>query len=148
LRGISGFLVGILADYIIYRLKVRVIIVRRTAQIIGDCGIAIFLLLATYVAKTPLQGIIFITIGTGLNSFALAGLTVSQLDIAPRYSGIIFGLGNSLGMIPAIVGVALTGWILDATGRNWNIIWNSAAALYFTDAFVFSIWAGENVIIE
>ncbi|RIA92786.1 major facilitator superfamily domain-containing protein [Glomus cerebriforme] len=147
-QGTSGFFVGILADYIIYRLKVRVIIVRRMAQIIGSWSIAIFLLLATHIAKTPLQSIILIAIGTGLNSFTLAGLTVSQLDIAPRYSGIIFGLGNSLGIIPAIVGVALTGWILDTTGRNWNIIWNSSAALYFTGASVFSIWAGDTVIIE
>lgn len=34
---------------------------------------------ATHVAKTPLQGIILITIGNGLNSFTLAGLTVSQV---------------------------------------------------------------------
>ncbi|RIA95328.1 major facilitator superfamily domain-containing protein [Glomus cerebriforme] len=147
-QGISGFFVGILADYIIYRLKVRVIIVRRMAQITGSLSIAVFLLLATYVAKTPLQGIILIAIGTGLDSFTLAGSIVSQLDIAPRYSGVIFGLANSLGTIPAIVGVALTGWILDTTGRNWNIIWSSSAALYFIGAFVFSIWAGEKVIIE
>ncbi|CAB4422539.1 unnamed protein product [Rhizophagus irregularis] len=147
-QGVSGFFVGILADYVINRLKVRVIIVRRIAQIIGSCGIAIFLLLATHVAKTPLQGIILITIGNGLNSFTLAGLTVSQLDIAPRYSGLIFGLGNSLGMIPVIVGLTLTGWVLDSTGKNWNIIWNTASALYFTGAFAFSILAGEKVVIE
>ena len=46
-QGTSGFFVGILADYIIYRLKVRVITVRRIAQIIGSCGIAIFLLLVS-----------------------------------------------------------------------------------------------------
>ncbi|RGB42532.1 major facilitator superfamily domain-containing protein [Rhizophagus diaphanus] len=147
-QGVSGFFVGILADYVINRLKVRVIIVRRIAQIIGSCGIAIFLLLATHVAKTPLQGIILITIGNGLNSFTLAGLTVSQLDIAPRYSGLIFGLGSSLGMIPVIVGLTLTGWVLDSTGKNWNIIWNTASALYFTGAFAFSILAGEKVVIE
>ncbi|GBB86315.1 hypothetical protein RclHR1_12740001 [Rhizophagus clarus] len=147
-QGTSGFLVGILADYVINRLKVRVIIVRRIAQIIGSFGIAIFLLLATHVAKTPLQGIIFITIGNGLNSFTLVGLNVSQLDIAPRYSGLIFGLGNSLAMIPVIVGLILTGWILDSTEKNWNIIWNTSAALYFTGALVFSIWAGDKVIIE
>jgi hypothetical protein len=70
------------------------------------------------------------------------------LDIAPRYSGLIYGLGNSLGMIPVILGLTLTGWILDTTGKNWNIIWNTAAASYFTGAFVFTIWAGEKVVIE
>jgi hypothetical protein len=46
-QGISGCFVGILADYAIHRVKVRVIIVRRMAQIIGCCGIAIFLLLVS-----------------------------------------------------------------------------------------------------
>jgi hypothetical protein len=46
-QGTSGFFVGILADYIINRLKVRVIIVRRIAQIIGSCGVGIFLLLVS-----------------------------------------------------------------------------------------------------
>jgi cyanate permease len=70
------------------------------------------------------------------------------LDIAPRYSGVIFGLANSLGLIPAILGVSLTGWILDATGRNWNIIWNSIAISYFMGAIIFSILVGDKVVIE
>ncbi|GBB84738.1 hypothetical protein RclHR1_11300007 [Rhizophagus clarus] len=147
-QGISSLFVGALVDYIIYSLKVRIIIVRRIAQIISSCGYAIFLLLAEYAAKTPLQGIILISIGTGLGSFILGGLYVSQLDIAPRYSGVIFGLGNFLGIIPSILGVSLVGWILDATGRNWNIIWNSVAASYFIGAFIFSIFARDRVVIE
>jgi len=71
-----------------------------------------------------------------------------KLDIAPRYSGVIYGLGNSFGVIPGILGVALTGWILDSTERNWNIIWNAAATLYFIGTFVFVYWAGERVVIE
>ncbi|CAB4409970.1 unnamed protein product [Rhizophagus irregularis] len=147
-QGISVLFVGTLADYMTCKIKVRVVIVRRIAQIISSWGFATFLLLATYVAKTPLQGIILISIGTGLNSFSIAGVKISQLDIAPRYSGVIFGLANSLGMIPAILGVSLTGWILDATGRNWNIIWNSIAISYFMDAIIFSILVGDKVVIE
>ncbi|PKC08087.1 MFS general substrate transporter [Rhizophagus irregularis] len=95
-QGISVLFVGTLADYMTCKIKVRVVIVRRIAQIISSWGFATFLLLATYVAKTPLQGIILISIGTGLNSFSIAGVKISQLDIAPRYSGVIFGLANSL----------------------------------------------------
>ncbi|CAG8490439.1 6378_t:CDS:2 [Funneliformis caledonium] len=148
IQGITGFFVGTLADYLIHKVQVRVIIVRRMAQMIGGCGIAIFLLLAVYVAQTPLEGIIFLAIGFGLYSFTCAGISVSQLDIAPRYSGVIYGLGNSLGVIPGIIGVAITGWILDATERNWNIIWNSTAALYFTGTLVFVSWVGGKVVIE
>jgi hypothetical protein len=106
-QGISVLFVGILADYMTCKIKVRVVIVRRIAQIISGCGFATFLLLvskkqalfyvfnithlfiyiicvwkkATYVAKTPLQGIVLISIGTGLGSFAIAGFTISQVRI-------------------------------------------------------------------
>ncbi|CAG8494124.1 20497_t:CDS:2 [Cetraspora pellucida] len=103
---------------------------------------------AVYLASTPLQGIILITIGLGLNSFTIAGVSVSQLDIAPRYAGIIFGLGNTLGVIPAIFGVALTGWILDISGNQWNIVWTFAAIMYFIGSSVFVIWVGDEIVID
>lgn len=105
-QGISVLFVGTLADYMTCKIKVRVVIVRRIAQIISSWGFATFLLLvskkqalfyvfnithlfiyimclkkATYVAKTPLQGIILISIGTGLNSFSIAGVKISQVRI-------------------------------------------------------------------
>ncbi|CAG8505925.1 9576_t:CDS:2 [Cetraspora pellucida] len=147
-QGITGLFVGIFADYMIYKMKIRVINVRRTAQLIGSFGVAIFLLLAVYLASTPLQGIILITIGLGLNSFTIAGVSVSQLDIAPRYAGIIFGLGNTLGVIPAIFGVALTGWILDISGNQWNIVWTFAAIMYFIGSSVFVTWVGDEIVID
>ena len=71
-----------------------------------------------------------------------------KLDIAPRYSGVIYGLGNSFGVVSGIMGVALTGWILDVTGRNWDIVWNLSATLYLTGTFVFVRWVGERVVVE
>ncbi|CAI2169632.1 3149_t:CDS:2 [Funneliformis geosporum] len=147
-QGAMGFVVGTIGDHMIHKVKFRVITIRRIAQSIGSFGVAIFLLLAAYFASTPFEGIILITIGMGLNTFTLAGVSVNQFDIAPKYAGIIYGLGNTLGVIPGIFGVALTGWILDVTGRNWNIIWDIAASLYFSSALIFLAWAGGDVIID
>ncbi|CAG8574357.1 12811_t:CDS:2 [Funneliformis mosseae] len=147
-QGVMGFVVGTIGDHMIHKVKFRVITIRRIAQSIGSFGVATFLLLAAYCASSPFEGIILITIGMGLNTFTLAGVSVNQFDIAPKYAGIIYGLGNTLGVIPGIFGVALTGWILDVTGRNWNIIWDIAASLYFSSALIFLAWAGGEVIID
>ncbi len=38
------------------------------------------------------------------------------LDVAPRGSAVLFGFGNTFAQIPGIVGVAVTGWLVDITG--------------------------------
>lgn len=51
--------------------------------------------------------------GTGLGT---GGFIVNHLDIAPRYAGILMGLSNTFATLPGIIGVAATGFILQATG--------------------------------
>ncbi|CAG8482564.1 5485_t:CDS:2 [Paraglomus occultum] len=145
---IVGSSVGVLADYAIYKLNMRVVVARKLAQVIGSLSIAICLLLATFVVSTAVQGILVITIGTGLYGFTMAGLSVSLHDIAPLYAGTIFGLSNTIATIPAIFGVVLTGWILDVAGHQWEIVWVLTSAIYFLGIVAFVAWAGDEVIIE
>ncbi|CAG8602191.1 2780_t:CDS:2 [Paraglomus brasilianum] len=147
-QSIVGSSVGALSDYAIYKLNMRVVVVRKLAQAIGTLSIAISLLLATFVANTAAQGILIITVGTGLYGFVLAGLSVSLHDIAPLYAGTIFGLSNTIATVPAIFGLVLTGWILDVAGHQWEIVWVLTSAIYFIGIVVFIAWAGGEVVIE
>ncbi|CAG8544475.1 3702_t:CDS:2, partial [Cetraspora pellucida] len=145
-QGATGIIAGIICDYAINKLNIRIKTVRRGAQLIGAVGTSTFLLCTAYLAQTPLQGIILISIGTALNSFFSCSVHVSQLDIAPRYAGAIYGLGNTCAGIPAVLGVAFTGWILDITNRNWNIIWILVTIFYATGSIFFVKWVGHKVI--
>lgn len=147
-QGATGIITGFISDYAINKLNIRVKTVRRSAQIIGAVGISTFLLCTAYLAQTPLQGIILLSIGTALNSFFICGVQVSQLDIAPKYAGTIYGLGNTFAGIPAILGVAFTGWILDITDRNWNVVWILVTIFYSIGSIFFVSWVGDKVIIE
>ncbi|CAG8785127.1 46545_t:CDS:2 [Gigaspora margarita] len=147
-QGTFGIIVGVICDYLINKLNFSVRTVRRSAQIIGAVGTSIFLLSAAYLAQTPMQGIILISIGTALNSFFLCGVHISQLDIAPRYAGAIYGLGNTCAGTLAVLGVAFTGWVLDVTNRNWNIIWILITAFYTVGTIFFVNWVGHKVIID
>ncbi|CAG8610657.1 3146_t:CDS:2, partial [Racocetra persica] len=115
---ITGVIVGYICDYAINQLKIRVITVRKTACIIAGSGLSLCLLLVTYWAKTSYEGLLIMTIGYALYSFYISGL-----DIAPKYAGVICGIGSTCGLIPAFFGVALTGWILEVTNNDWSIIW-------------------------
>ncbi|KAF0529557.1 MFS general substrate transporter [Gigaspora margarita] len=145
---IMGSIVGYICDYAIYQLKFHVLTVRKSAIIIASLGISIHLLLVTYLAKTSLEGLLMMTIGFALYSFKVSSYLVSHLDIAPKYAGVICGIRNTFGMVPALFGIALTGWILEVTANDWSIIWCICSLFYIIGAAIYLAWAGGEVIID
>ncbi len=53
---------------------------------------------------------------TGSLAFGLAGFAPNSLDIAPRFADVIWGISNTFATLPGIVGVFVTGWLVDRTG--------------------------------
>jgi ACS family sodium-dependent inorganic phosphate cotransporter len=121
--------VGWIADWLLGR-GLGVTRVRKLMQGVGFAGPAIFLLaIGVGGVSSPAQATLYIAGALGLGAFSLAGYGVNHLDIGPRYAGILLGFSNTAGTIPGIVGVALTGWILDATG-SWTAVFALAAGVY------------------
>jgi len=89
--------------------------VRKTMQSIGLLGTAVFLLLVRDVDSAGLA-VVYMSAALGLAAFTIPGFGTNHLDIAPRYADVLVGITNTFGTIPGIVGVALTGWIVDRTG--------------------------------
>ncbi len=118
--------------------------VRKLMQTIGFLGPTIFLSLIGGVSSAP-QAIVYMCCALGLNAFALSGFGVNHLDIGPRYAGILLGFSNTAGTIPGIIGVTLTGYILDATG-SWSLVFSIAAGIYLVGLLVWLLFAtGEKV---
>jgi len=118
--------------------------VRKLMQSIGFLGAAMFLSLVGSVT-TVSQAIVYMCCTLGLGAFALSGFAVNHLDIGPRYAGILLGFSNTAGTIPGIVGVTLTGFILDTTG-SWNLVFLISAGIYVFGTLVWLLFAtGERV---
>jgi MFS transporter, ACS family, solute carrier family 17 (sodium-dependent inorganic phosphate cotransporter), other len=71
------------------------------------------------------------TIATGGAAFGVAGFAANHLDIAPRYAGILMGLSNTFAQLPGIVGVALTGFIVNMT-HSFGGVFYLIAFIYMT----------------
>lgn len=56
------------------------------------------------------------TAALGMASFSMVGLYCNHADLSPRYAPFLLGMTNTIGAVPGIVGVAVTGAILDQTG--------------------------------
>lgn len=141
---ITGNLGGWLSDRMIQN-GWSVTAVRKIIQTIGLVGPAIAFFLVGYV-ETPLQGVAVMTAALFFGGFALAGFAVNHLDIAPRYAGTLLGVTNTAGTIPGIVGVLVSGALVDSTG-SWASAFILAAVIYLIGAVVWLLFStGERVL--
>jgi ACS family sodium-dependent inorganic phosphate cotransporter len=88
---------------------------RKLMQCFGLLGSAAFLL-ATRNADSPLIALLLLCGATGALGCAFSGYAPNGLDIAPRHAALLVGFSNTFATIPGIVGVAVTGWLVDVTG--------------------------------
>ena len=119
--------------------------VRRIMQCIGLLGAATFFLLLP-VATTATAGVLLMCGVSGTLAFCLAGFGPNCFDIAPRYADVIWGVSNTFGTIPGIVGVAATGWLVERTGGYTAPFAVTAAIAAFGAIFYLAFGSGERQI--
>lgn len=82
----------------------------------------------------------------GLLSFTYAGFAPNALEIAPKYSGVLAGITNTAATIPGIVGVIVTGWLVDVTG-TYVSAFALAAALCVFGAVIWLLYATARPVV-
>ena len=92
--------------------------VRKTMQIAALIGSGTFLFLVR-AAPSPSVAMLLMCGASGTLALCLSGFAVNSFDIAPRYADVIWGIANTAGTLPGIIGVTVTGWLIDRTG-NYN----------------------------
>jgi ACS family sodium-dependent inorganic phosphate cotransporter len=114
-------------------------------QTIGLMGPALFLSIVSFVHH-PIAAVLCMALALGLGSFAQSGVYANHQDIGPEYAGVLLGISNSFAAIPGIVGVALTGFILDKTNGAWSIVFGLAIGFYVLGTIVYNtMGTGERV---
>jgi ACS family sodium-dependent inorganic phosphate cotransporter len=118
--------------------------VRKLMQGVGFGGAALALLALTVVESAPVA-VAVMCFSAILGGAASAGFGSNHLDIAPRHAGALMGLSNTAGTIPGVVGVVLSGWIVDVTG-SWSMVFYVAAAVKGLGlAFFLTFAKGERI---
>ena len=104
-----------------------VVRVRKIMQTVGCLGTATSLLVVGYI-ETAWAAIAVMTVGSAIGAFVTGGFAVNHMDIAPRHAGTLMGLTNTAGTIPGMVGVYVSGLILQATD-SWAVVFQVAAGV-------------------
>ena len=65
---------------------------------------------------------------------------MNHLDVGPEYAGVLMGISNTFATIPGIVGVAIAGFIVQAT-NSFSAVFFLIAAVYTIGLAGYLIWA-------
>ena len=120
--------------------------VRKLMQTIGFGGIATALLIVGEV-QTAWMAIAIMSVGNALGAFVTGGFAVNHMDIAPRHAGTLMGITNTAGTIPGIIGVYVSGLILEVTG-SWALVFQVAAGVTLVGLVVFLLFSSGKKIFD
>ena len=142
---VMGTLSGYAADQLVKR-GVPLTLVRKTMQITGLTGAALFMLAARDVTSAETA---FLLMCGALGTLALtwAGFLPNHLEIAPRYADVLMGITNTAGTVPGVVGVALTGWLVQVTG-TYDAAFMLAAGVNITGAVVWLFFGTARKVVD
>ncbi|CAI9112641.1 OLC1v1013112C1 [Oldenlandia corymbosa var. corymbosa] len=145
---------GVLADHLITR---RILSITKTRKLLNTVG---FLVASISLVTLPYfrtsDGVVFCSsVALGFLALGRAGFAVNHMDIAPRYAGIVMGVSNTAGTLAGIVGVDLTGRLLEAAKASnldltspdsWKAVFSIPGLLCVLSSFVFMLFStGERV---
>lgn len=141
---ITANIAGSVADRMIAAGRSRTL-VRKLMQSIGLFGAAAFLL-SVPLATATAAGVALMCGAAGCLGCCSAGFSSNSFDVAPRHAEIIWGISNTFGTIPGIVGVAATGWMVERTG-SYTSAFVLTAVIAITGGVVFMvIGSGERKV--
>jgi MFS transporter, ACS family, solute carrier family 17 (sodium-dependent inorganic phosphate cotransporter), other len=141
---VAGNCSGWFADSL-QRRGMRMTAVRKTLQTTAF-GLGAAAVCAMPFAHSAVQAVVLATISVGGTAIGMGGWGVNHLDVAPRYAGILMGISNTFATLPGIIGVAATGFIVQATG-SYSDVFYLAAAVYLVGLVAFDVWgSGERKI--
>lgn len=120
--------------------------VRKLMQTIGFGGLAVALFVVGQV-ESAWMAIAVMTVGNALAAFVTGGFAVNHMDIAPKYAGTLMGITNTAGTIPGIIGVFVSGLILDLTG-SWALVFQVAGGLAIFGLVFFLLFASGKRLFD
>lgn len=146
---LTMFMVGVCTGWIADRMVkagLDLTTVRKIMQVSGLVGAALFMLAARDVTS---PNVAFGLMCGALGALALtwSGFLPNHLEIAPRYADVLMGLTNTAGTIPGVIGVALTGWLVDVTG-TYTSAFALAAGVNIFGAVVWLMFGTARKVID
>ena len=132
---------GISADMLIKR-GYKTIKVRKFFNSLGFFGAALFLFLLPF-QDSILLVITLLCLTNICSGLGAGGFGVNHADLGPKYTGSLFGIAGSLGMIAAVLSPIIAGIILQAT-NSWTLIFHICSGMLVFGGIYYFLFASAD----
>ncbi|XP_023687940.1 sialin [Paramormyrops kingsleyae] len=146
--GLFSMLSGVMADKLLERKLLSVTAVRKIFTLTGLLLPAAFLAAMGFVGCNQSLAVIFLTVSSTIGGTSAAGVFVNQIDIAPRYAGMLLGITNTFGTIPGVVAPIAVGYFTKDSQHlllGWRNVFLVSAAVSAAGALIFTIFGSGKV---
>lgn len=135
-----------LADYLLRTGRLSTTAIRKIFTVFAESIPAMLMVLQTYLGYDRTASVSIFTIALTVNGAVTAGYLGNGLDIAPNFSGTIFGIANTLSSLGGFLSSYMVGVITykNQSYDQWKIIFWVLAGTYTFGAFCFAFFgSGE-----
>ncbi|KAL4629422.1 sialin-like [Arapaima gigas] len=139
---------GVVADSILERGLMSVTAVRKIFTLTGLLLPAAFLAAVGFVGCSESLAVTFLTVSSSLGGTSAAGVFINQIDIAPRYAGVLLGITNTFGTVPGVVAPIAVGYFTKDPQRplaGWRIVFIVSAIVSGAGALIFTLFGTGKV---
>ena len=138
---ISLLIGGFIVDTLIKQ-GLKVIVARKLFNSIGFFGAGVLIYLIPYQTSVEITLILLCLINFCIG-MAAGGFGVNHADIGPNYTGNLFGIAGSIGMIAAVFSPLVVGFILEKT-NSWFLIFNISTTVLFFGGLFYLFFSSAN----
>ena len=138
---ISLLIGGFIVDTLIKQ-GLKVIVARKLFNSIGFFGAGVLIYLIPYQTSVEITLILLCLINFCIG-MAAGGFGVNHADIGPNYTGNLFGIAGSIGMIAAVFSPLAAGFILENT-NSWFLIFNISTIVLFFGGLFYLFFSSAN----
>lgn len=130
------------ADYLLRKKKLSVTAIRKIFTTFAVMIPGLLMILQAYRGCDRVASVAIFTTALTINGGVTAGYLGNGLDIAPNFSGTIFGMANTLSSLGGFLSSYMVGTITykNQTYAQWSIIFWVLASTYCCGALVFAVF--------
>ena len=90
------------------------------------------MLIAGFLGCQPVLIISLLFIAFSFDAFTTSGFKSNHNELSPEFSGILFGITNTIGNFPGFIGPMIAGSILDSNSgiTGWKMVFSLGSVVY------------------
>lgn len=141
---ILGLIFGPIADWLVVAKMLSAKNVRKLMNTIGSVGPAIALVVLGFIPRENVVAIVaLLIIAVGINAAIWCGFQVNHVDLSPKFSGILMGIGNGSSNIFSIVSPLFVNVLVSdqKDPDQWRWVFILAAVVYIASDIFYLIFA-------